>query len=79
MKILSAGIVREIVFDDEEEEAKYLESLKKCGKEGQNYLIFTADDCKLKFKDDEKLYPYLVYIKQDGKYELCQELQERDG
>ena len=55
MKILSAGIVREIVFDDEEEKAKYLESLKKCGKEGKNYLIFTADDCKLKFKDDEKL------------------------
>lgn len=38
MKILSAGIVREIVFDDEEEKAKYLESLKKCGKEGKTTL-----------------------------------------
>lgn len=38
MKILSAGIVREIVFDDEEEKAKYLESLKNAARKGKTTL-----------------------------------------
>lgn len=76
MRILSAGIVREMIFDDETEKAKYVGELKKSGKE---YKILSADVCTLQFKGDDKKYPYLLYMKQDGGYELCQEIQEREG
>ena len=73
MKILSAGLVKSIVFENEQERDEYISTLTK--HKEKDYAVLEKGDTKL--NGATKFQPYLLVIEQYEDYGLCYDIDVR--
>ena len=71
MEILSAGIVKEMIFDSKEERESFKKSLPK-----ESIILGEGD---LKRVDDTQYHPFLLVELPYKDYKICWDIQEMDG
>ena len=71
MEILSAAIVKEMLFDTKEEREFFKKTLPK-----ESIILGEGD---LKRRTDTGFHPFLLVELPYGNYEICKDIQEMDG